>query len=68
MRETRMRSQCFSMPPLMVEAIKDIATAESIPMSYVVRMAVRAYLIAHGYPYPAPRDGGEEEDVTLWWS
>ncbi|GAC1637793.1 MAG: hypothetical protein NVS4B2_26750 [Chloroflexota bacterium] len=62
MSDNRMRTYCFSLSPSMVRAIKDRASAERISMSYVVRLAVRAYFAAQGTPHPAPPALHERDD------
>ena len=69
MPDDRMQTQSFSMPPGMVRAIKDVAASAGMPMSSVVRAAVRAYLAGQGYPYPAPNDPDDDQtcgDPLIW--
>lgn len=54
------RSHSFSMPATMLVGIRDMANRSGESMSYVVRMAVRAYFAAQGYQYP-PRGRSDDE-------
>ncbi len=61
MPEDKTRSHSFSMPESMLTAISDVALGMEQSKSYVVRVAVRAYLAKQGYPYP-PREDAPDED------
>ena len=56
------RSHSFSMPASMLAGIRDMANRSGESMSFVVRVAVRAYFAAQGYQYPPRVPSGDENE------